>query len=58
VAGFVDADEAEFRGLFDLPVCYAVAGLDVDVAGLREAVMVDFFGNGLPTDPVAVVVGL
>jgi hypothetical protein len=58
VAGFVDADEAEFRGLFDLPVCYAVAGLDVDVAGLREAVMVDFFGNGLPTDPVTVVVGL
>jgi hypothetical protein len=58
VAGFVDADEAEFGSLLYLPVGNAVGGLDVDETGLGEVVVIDLLGDGLPADPVAVVIGL
>jgi hypothetical protein len=58
VAGFVDADEAEFGGLLYLPMGDTVGGLDVDETGLGEVVVVDLLSDGLPSDPVAVVIGL
>lgn len=59
MAGFIDTDEGEFRGLFHLSVGDAVGGEEVDETGFGgEVVVVDFFGNGLPPKPVTIVIGL
>jgi hypothetical protein len=59
VARFVDTDEGEFRGLFHLPVGDAVGGEKIDEAGFGgEVVVVDFFGDSLASEPVAIVIGL
>jgi hypothetical protein len=59
VAGFVDADKGEFRGLLDLPVCDTVGGEEINEAWFGgKVVVVYFFGDCLPAEPVAVVVGL
>lgn len=45
VAGFVDADESEVGGLFDLAVGGGVGGAEVGVAGGGEAWGLVFVGD-------------
>ena len=52
----VDPDEAEGACLFDLPVYDLVTSSDVDVPGAGKTGGVDFIGNDLTAEPVAVVV--
>lgn len=56
VAGFVDADEGEVGGLFDLAVGDVVGGREVGVAGGGEAGGVVVFGDDFIAEPVADVV--
>lgn len=55
VPAVVDARERVRAALLDLPVHDAVRRQDVGVARRREAGRVDFRGDGLPAEPVAVV---
>lgn len=55
MAAVVDAGEGVVGALFDLAVDDGVRGDDVGVAGGAVAWGVDFVGDGLATEPVAIV---
>lgn len=55
VAAVVDAGKGVVCALLDLAVDDGVGGDDVGVAGGAVAWGVDFVGDGLATEPVAVV---
>jgi energy-converting hydrogenase Eha subunit B len=56
MTGLVDTYEAVKIALTDLAMYDAVGGCNVDEAGVLVAACVDFFGNNLAAEPVAVVI--
>lgn len=55
VAAVVDAGKGVVGALLDLAVDDGVGGDDVGVAGRAVAWGIDLFGDGLATEPIAVV---